>query len=435
MIKAPRKEEKTAKKRAKTRKNAQNRARGVLQSCSKRVPKKSKIMATTKFYLDQRKGSAPFPMKVRLTHAGETVFILLNVKLDPEQWVGEKVVKHPNAQMMTNQLVARKSEIDCLLFDWERTGKIRGKSAKEVKKMLEVEISGEPKVSTGFGIVYKGYMNRKDGNTKKSYENSYKALAGYCDIDNIPFEEITSRWLEDFDNHLINKGNAQNTRNMCYRYMRAVFNYAIDEGMTQCYPFRKFKIKRAETKKKSLTIEQLRELWNWSVDAKQERYLDLFKLVFLLRGMNLIDLVQADLSGDRIEYDRSKTKKPYSIKVEPEIRVLIDKLQPMLLQMNKDNYRNYEGRANKALKTIGTCKIGKRGKKEFTPILPKLSMYWARHSFATIGHYECGISMDLISDMLGHSNGMAVTNIYIRKNEKVADEAARKIIDKVLYNK
>ena len=43
--------------------------------------------------------------------------------------------------------------------------------------------------------------------------------------------------------------------------------------------------------------------------------------------------------------------------------------------------------------------------------------------------------MDLISDMLGHSNGMAVTNIYIRKSEKVADEAARKIIDKVLYDK
>ena len=61
-------------------------------------------------------------------------------------------------------------------------------------------------------------------------------------------------------------------------------------------------------------------------------------------------------------------------------------------------------------------------------------MYWARHTFATIG-YECGISMDLISDMLGHSNGMAVTNIYIRRNEKVADEAARKIIDKVLYDK
>ena len=392
-------------------------------------------MATTKFYLDVRKGEAPYPIKLRLTHAGEAVFILMNVKLDPAQWVGEKVVKHPKAQMLTNQLVARKSEIDCLLYDWERAGKLRGKSAKEVKRMIEAEVSGEPEVAQSFGGVYKYYMNRKDGNTRKSYENTYKVLAGYCDIDHITFEEITPRWLEDFDSYLVGRGNLQNTRNMSYRYMRAVFNFAIDEGMTVAYPFRKFKIKRAETMKKSLTMEELRELWNWPVDEKQERYLDLFKLVFLLRGINLIDLVQTDLSGNRVEYTRSKTKKPYSIKVEPEIRALIDKLQPLLSQMNKDNYRNYEGRANKALKTIGVCEIGKRGKKEFTPILPKLSIYWARHTFATIAHYECGVSMDLISDMLGHSNGLAVTNIYIRKNEKAADDAARKVIDKVLYGK
>ena len=392
-------------------------------------------MATTKFYLDVRKGEAPYPIKLRLTHAGEAVFILMNVKLDPAQWVGEKVVKHPKAQMLTNQLVARKSEIDCLLYDWERAGKLRGKSAKEVKRMIEAEVSGEPEVAQSFGGVYKYYMNRKDGNTRKSYENTYKVLAGYCDIDHITFEEITPRWLEDFDSYLVGRGNLQNTRNMSYRYMRAVFNFAIDEGMTVAYPFRKFKIKRAETMKKSLTMEELRELWNWPVDEKQERYLDLFKLVFLLRGINLIDLVQTDLSGNRVEYTRSKTKKPYSIKVEPEIRALIDKLQPLLSQMNIDNYRNYEGRANKALKTIGECEIGKRGKKEFTPILPKLSMYWARHTFATIAHYECGVSMDLISDMLGHSNGLAVTNIYIRKNEKAADDAARKVIDKVLYGK
>ena len=67
-------------------------------------------MATTKFYLDARKGEAPFPMKLRLTHAGQTVFILLNVKLNPEQWVGDKVVKHPMAQMMTNQLVVDNQE-------------------------------------------------------------------------------------------------------------------------------------------------------------------------------------------------------------------------------------------------------------------------------------------------------------------------------------
>lgn len=50
---------------------------------------------------------------------------------------------------------------------------------------------------------------------------------------------------------------------LCYSYsgiIRAVFNYAIDEEITTLYPFRKFKIKKEETRKRSLTIEQIRVL-------------------------------------------------------------------------------------------------------------------------------------------------------------------------------
>ena len=145
------------------------------------------------------------------------------------------------------------------------------------------------------------------------------------------------------------------------------------------------------------------------------------------------------IGAGRVIYQRAKTGKPYSIKIEPEIQELLDKYkgENYLIDIldRYENYVNFNRRLNCELGKIGSVEYGKRGKKMITPFLKNLTTYYARHSFATIGHYECGISMDVISDLLGHSNGLQVTNIYIRKNEKVADEAARKIIDKVMYGK
>lgn len=41
----------------------------------------------------------------------------------------------------------------------------------------------------------------------------------------------------------------------------------------------------------------------------------------------------------------------------------------------------------------------------------------------------------VIADCLGHKSAHRMTNIYIRKDAKFVDEANRKVIDYVLYNK
>lgn len=397
-------------------------------------------MVTTRLYLDDRKGESPFPLKLRLTYHRQSVYLLTNFKIAPEQWNGAQVVKHPRAGMINNQINARKAEIDCRLYEWNAKGLLAGKNAKQIKEMIEAESGDECENETmTFGRYFKKFAEKKKGLTKHTYDYTYKVLSEYRDIDAIPFEEITPKWLEGFDSWCTT---SNNTKGIHYRNIRAVFNDAIDEEITAAYPFRKFKIKKAEPKQRSLTIEELRKFWYWPVEPQQEKYHDIFKLIFLLRGINLKDLchlTKENIKGGRIIYQRAKTGKPYSIKVEPEIKKLLDKYkgENYLIDI-MDRYKshtNFNWRLNKELGKIGTIEVGKRGKKEITPLLPGVTPYWARHSFATIGHYDCGISIDIISDLLGHSNGMAVTNIYIRKNEKVADEAARKIIDKVLYGK
>lgn len=371
----------------------------------------------------------------------KSVYLTLGIKLFPEQWDGLKVVKHPRAQMLNNQLMARKADIDCQLYEWQRAGTLKGKTAKEIKEMIEIEENGtqDTEVAT-VGTWFMSYANRKKGLTLSTYRYTYNKLNQYCNIDRVPFEDVTPRWLELFENWLVGQGQSTATISIHFRYLRAVFNDAIDEGITANYPFRKFKIKKAEAKKRSLTLHELQMLLNYPVEPHQQKYIDYFKLMVLLRGINMKDLAALthdNVTGDRLEYIRAKTKKPYSIKLEPEVRELLDKLKGEQHLVNihdtYTNYVNFEKRMNRELKNIGAVTVGSRGKKTIKPLFPRLSTYWARHTFATIAYNDCGIPMDIISDLLGHSNGMAVTNVYVRRNEKIADEAARAIIDKILY--
>ncbi len=63
------------------------------------------------------------------------------------------------------------------------------------------------------------------------------------------------------------------------------------------------------------------------IDPNLEVYRDYFALIFMLIGINVVDLVHLqEITPDgRIEYHRAKTHKLYSIKVEPEALVLIEK--------------------------------------------------------------------------------------------------------------
>ena len=103
------------------------------------------------------------------------------------------------------------------------------------------------------------------------------------------FEDITKQWLEVFDRSLSDL--AVNTRGIHMRNIRAVFNAAIDNEITTApYHFRRFKIKKQETIKRSIPAEDIRKLYEFECEPHQRIYVDMFILLFLFRGMNVKDL-------------------------------------------------------------------------------------------------------------------------------------------------
>lgn len=127
------------------------------------------------------------------------------------------------------------------------------------------------------------------------------------------------------------------------RNIRAVFNWAIDEEYTSNYPFRKFKIQSEVTRKRSLTVEQLRTLRDYPCEDYQVRYRDMFMLMFYLIGINAADLFLAkpdQVVNGRLEYKRAKTGRLYSVLIQPEAQEIINKYRGKKYLINiMDEYR------------------------------------------------------------------------------------------------
>lgn len=321
------------------------------------------------------------------------------------------------------------------------------KDVKEIREILQLRLLGKsqskPDETQGnFIPFFKGFM---DGKTMKGtydvYKYTYdKILSFDPDIRNKDLEDVGLKWLTDFEAFCA-KTATKNARNIHLRNIRAVFNNAIDYEITSVYPFRRFKIRPEETRKRSLSVDELRKLFNCPVEPYAEIYRDCFKLIFMLCGINTVDLhaLKSITKDGRIEYKRAKTGRLYSIKVEPEALEIIEKYQGtnglLCIADRWSDSRNFRHQLNKALQRIGEVeRRGRGGKKVVTSAFPELSSYWARHTWATIA-YEIGIPKDVIAQALGHSDGHDVTNIYIREDVRKVDEANRRVLDWVLYGK
>ena len=259
-------------------------------------------------------------------------------------------------------------------------------------------------------------------------------------LEQLAFEDITKEWITSFDTYLERQSPSRNARNIHLRNIRAVFNEAIDDEITTFYPFRRLKIRPVATRKRNLKVDDFRTFINFPCEKHAQQYLDMFKLMFMLIGINTIDLCnlkEIDSEG-RINYYRAKTNRLYSIKVEPEALEIINKYRGEKWLLNiLDRYNNYidfNKRLNRALKKIGPVKrSGLGGKKEYAPLFPDISTYWARHTWATIAA-SLDIPRDTIAHALGHGNN-TITDIYIDFDERKIDEANRKVLDWVLYGK
>lgn len=212
------------------------------------------------------------------------------------------------------------------------------------------------------------YMKRS---TRESNEYTLSCMRRFRpdSLDGMNFEDVNYAWLSDFDKFMEKAGLAQNTRRIHFANIRAAINEAYRRELTDADPFRRFKLKKEKTAKRSLPVTELRRLFAYDVEPHAVYYRDMFKLIFMLIGINTVDLygLKGITKDGRIEYRRAKTGRLYSIKVEPEAMEIVRRYGGVETLLNiADKYKDhryFRRDTNDALRLIGEVKREGRGGK------------------------------------------------------------------------
>lgn len=394
------------------------------------------IMATIKLYLDTRRmrKDGTFPIKIMVNHKGN---FLLGTEFyaTEKEWDGNQYsVKANNYRAKNMQLRNILNKIENLIFDLENKNRMNTLQNIKLKSLIEEKLSGKMDNLLFIDYLDKFLELKTNDGTKGLYTTTRVKIEQFDKI--ASFCTITGEWLTRFENWMKKDGLKTNYIGIHLRNIRAVFNYAIDNEYTNIYPFRKFKIKTEKTAKRAMNPTDLIRLRDYLCEPYLVKYRDMFMLIFYLIGINPVDLFQLkDIKNERIEYIRAKTGKRYNIKVEPEAMEIIKRYtgNNYLIDVldSWGNYKDFTHRMNINLKDIGDVKrIGRGGKKIRTPLFPDITIYHARHTWATIAS-KLEIPKETISAALGHTIGSDVTEIYIDFDYKKIDEANRKVIDNV----
>ena len=387
-------------------------------------------MITTKLYLDTRlvNANGESVLKIRLTENRKTAYISTSIKIDPRTWDGRRVINNAN---LNNIIRMYYESVRAEVIRLELSGQLTGLSIVQVRDRVLRSIKGCNDVDGQLFLdAYRKFgESRKGESTRNRYKQLIQHITAFDEcIEKKTFDDIDTNWVKSFHSYLLTSCNHKvNSANIYINQIKAVFNSAIEDEITNNNPFRKIKLKNEQTMKRSLNVEQLRMLANAKFKHKsQEMARDYFMLVFTLCGINAVDLARvASLNGDRIEYIRSKTKKPVSIKVEPEAMAIIDKYRGTNHLVDiLDRYNNHISFSATITRII-------RDGLFVDASFPAISLYWARHSWATIAA-ELDIPKEVIGQALSHSAN-SVTDVYIAFNRKKIDDANRKVIDYVFH--
>ena len=363
-------------------------------------------------------------MKISVGH-GTRLYLSTGIAVSPLEWEEGRVVGRKDARSLNAALDTKLLRVRSRVLRLRETGRFARLSQERLRLLLTApdmdEVPEEDRRKTLWQIADK-WISTKEGRTRELYQHTLAKLRAFAGNGPLYIEDIDRVWLHGFENSI---GGKVNSRAIHLRNLRTICNFALDEEFTSHYPFRKFKIKTEETRKKALTVEQVRAYM--AVPGPNE-YRDIFLLLLYLRGINIGDLAkltEADVVNARIEYRRNKTGMLYSIKVEPEALEILDrwKGESHLLRCF-DRYQDphdYNRRMREALKKMKSP--------DGALIEPDCSSNWARHTWATMCA-ELDVPDPTISLGMGHRiAGHRTTAIYIKRDQRKVDEANRLVID------
>ena len=272
--------------------------------------------------------------------------------------------------------------------------------------------------------------------TAETYTTTLYSIGRFLNHKDILMDEITSDLIQEYEDNLHEQGVTKNSSSFYMRIVRAAYNRAVTIGVIeQHYPFKDVYTGIDQTVRHAMPlsyIKRMKEL-DYSNNQALEFARDMFMFSFYTRGMAFVDmsfLKKTDLTDGSLVYRRRKNGQKLFVKWEPCMQEIVDKYQaapenPYLLDIltppfknERNQYKNVLYQLNKSLKEVGND-LGLK--------FP-LTMYVARHSWASIAHSK-DVDVSVISEGLGNDSEQA-TQIYLASlDNTLVDKANSSILE------
>jgi integrase len=316
-------------------------------------------------------------------------------------------------------------------------------TAAEIKKFLT---AGE-KENISFTDWARDYIYRmsEKGRDKpaQNYRCAVRSLTNYLQMPKLTFADITSKRLSGWIDSL---SETKRAKNMYPNAIKKMFEDGCkefndyDRGILkiQNQPFRVVEIPRVDPPEKRTTdAATIRALVSVIPrTSREELAQDIIRLVVCLAGINTVDLYNMEhgcLQGDYLCYNRTKTKAKrrdrsfFRIRVRDEIKPLLEKYR------GKDRLFNFSERYYDA-----DCfsQNVNRGMKPLCDLAgtQHITVYWLRHTWATIARNLCGASMEEVAFCLNHASAHRITEIYVEKDFSLVDRVNEKVIKNIFVS-
>lgn len=270
--------------------------------------------------------------------------------------------------------------------------------------------------------------------TSETYATSLNSFKRFRENIDVSLRDLDSYMMMAYEVYLRSNGVSPNSSSFYMRNLRAVYNRAVEKGLThQCFPFKHVYTGVDKTIKRAVPLKVVKQIkdMDFAQNPTFDFARDMFMFSFYTRGMSFVDMAYLrvrDLQNGVLSYRRRKTGQRLFVKWEKCMQDIVDKydtsssgyLLPIIKSLNEvDARKEYVYAAhniNRCLKIIGK-ELG---------LNVSLTMYVARHSWASIAKSK-NVPLSVISEGMGHDSE-ATTRIYLASLDTVAIDKANRLI-------
>lgn len=226
--------------------------------------------------------------------------------------------------------------------------------------------------------------------TSETYKSSLDSFKKFRKGKDLTFKKFNQDLMIEYEAYLKAKGVSKNTSSFYMRTLRAVYNRAVDKGLTpQKYPFKYVYTGVDKTQKRAVSVQTMKQIkhLNLSSEKKLDFARDMFLFSFYARGMSFVDMAylrKKNLNNGILTYRRRKTGQLLHIRWEACMQEIVNKykneqstfLLPIInnVEEQRKQYIYSAHNINRYLKKIG---------EEIGLSLP-LTMYYSSHSISSL---------------------------------------------------